>query len=904
MTAISPVFLLCVVLSLSSTVDSDGDSDCYTSQYLRQGDREFEQKNKKFFEFNEQSNTWVEVELPYDLFSCINGACKVAYSIQESITKTREGGEGVGVSVKKDTPGKKESSSYGFLPVRRRISLRKMSEVSVWVTGESGSIYERFWNGLRWVIAPHELPLIAGYAVSVFMINQTILALSEAGQLYQMQLTEDSQPIWAEFVPEFDRATSRETVQLASGVISNDRERMYFCTKNGQLLELLGDDHPRWTNHGRPPGANVTAITDAASVRPGLLFTVSGAGDLYEYDQTTKPPWKKHIHQQGSVGEYSLASFKACIIHSLIGDHSVSLFLLTKNGELIERRMHQRKWKWVVHGNPKGHRLTSITCIQQDETNENPNSLFVTTAAGFVFEYHIQKYPGNSQNRDLEEMKWQNHNHPPYAKAATGKSGLQLQLGRMIFPLDDGRLAELHLSSLGGEKLGPNPPVSTRRKSSIKYVWSLLDAPETEGWNAEYCTEQSGPTNCILGTKDETGEIPVSRWRKDSKTQHYYLSPEADSNPNPGDQDYNVIPDKWEIKKLFRLRLMQEEKSFFLITENNVIFEYLNTENTWFWLRHEHSTGIEGAVGNYNGSLFVVDEDGSLLIRERSSSDLTWINCTALRRGKQVIAGPPWDGALGQAPRAKPEDSIFFIGKNGRLLQFTVALRKFKWKDCRNPPGVKIASIVDQEGFRGNIVFVVGQNGRLFQYNKVTELWHQHYQSQHLVLSRLPGTAMRSSMSSSKGSLFILSEDGGLVEYKWSSMEGWNWIEHGSPDTTVVLVGAPGPCFGGNELFLIGSDGNVYLRYLDRGEWKWRDCGFPYTAYKETDEEDVIDRNCDPKVSNTRPIPFSEDSVIFELRDGRLGEMRRVEVGNWMWSRIIGTPSSLCVTNFWASWAM
>lgn len=72
------------------------------------------------------------------------------------------------------------------MPLRKRISLNKMSETSVWVTGESGSIYERFWNGLEWVFAPHDLPISAGHAVAVFIINQMILALSESGNLYQV----------------------------------------------------------------------------------------------------------------------------------------------------------------------------------------------------------------------------------------------------------------------------------------------------------------------------------------------------------------------------------------------------------------------------------------------------------------------------------------------------------------------------------------------------------------------------------------------------------------------------------------------------------------------------------------------------------------------------------------------
>ena len=64
--------------------------------------------------------------------------------------------------------------------------MTKMSDDSIWVNGMSGSIYERFWNGIQWVITPHELPLQAGYAVSVFLVNHTVLALSEAGILYQV----------------------------------------------------------------------------------------------------------------------------------------------------------------------------------------------------------------------------------------------------------------------------------------------------------------------------------------------------------------------------------------------------------------------------------------------------------------------------------------------------------------------------------------------------------------------------------------------------------------------------------------------------------------------------------------------------------------------------------------------
>jgi hypothetical protein len=136
---------------------------------------EFKQKTNKFWEYQEQSNTWVEISMPFNLMSCINGTCTKVGSIKQP---ERKHGRASISNQEKDTDP--------ALPTRKRISLARMSESSVWVTGQSGSIYERFWNGVMWVIAPHELPTSAGYATATFIVNTTILALSEAGILYQV----------------------------------------------------------------------------------------------------------------------------------------------------------------------------------------------------------------------------------------------------------------------------------------------------------------------------------------------------------------------------------------------------------------------------------------------------------------------------------------------------------------------------------------------------------------------------------------------------------------------------------------------------------------------------------------------------------------------------------------------
>ncbi|GAV65055.1 LOW QUALITY PROTEIN: hypothetical protein CFOL_v3_08570 [Cephalotus follicularis] len=936
------IYFLRVLLSVSSFVVFGYASWC-PHDFVQQSNREFEQKTDRFWEFKEETNSWVEVKLPYDLISCVNNNCTKVGSIKQ-LTKKEESLETENDVVQQKESLKMDSeggvvaqNSDIILPLRKRISLTKMSEASIWVTGESGSIYERFWNGVQWVIAPHDLPTSAGHAISVFIVNQTILALSEAGILYQMKLSENSQPVWVEFTPALNQSTNKESdksslIQIKSGVVSHEGARIYFCSRNGLLLELSEVDHQRWINHGRPPGANVAAIADAATIRTKIVYAISSTGDLYEFDKNSKPSWKRHIWKEGTAQDTSLIPSRGTL-HVWPGDYSMSLFLLTKGGNLVERRLHQRKWKWIVHGSPKDYHLTSMTAIVQDELNEKYYSLFLTSSAGSVCEYRMQKHSGTTPENQISEA-WLNHMHPFHAKAARGIAGLQFQVGRILFPLDDGRLAELHLSGLG-ENSGLTHQVSVRRKTLGKYVWSVLDVPETEGWNAEYCTEERGPLNCITGIKDEPYDSGTTRSmirrRKGSQAQQIYL-PLATSNGKPLNslEEYE-FPDKW-INTNFRLRVMHGGRSFFLITDDGLTFEYIYTESIWLWLKHEHSTSMEGAVGNYNGSLFLVDAYGSLLIRERSCNELVWINCTAMRKGRQVMSGPPWDGILGETMKATAEGALFFVSKNGRLLQFTVALRKFKWKDCRHPMDTKVASIIDQELFRQNIVFVIGGNGRLYQYNKVTELWHEHPQSQHLILSRLPGTAMRPSWLSPAGSLFMLSEDGGLVEYQWNTWDGWNWVEHGTPHKGVTLVGSPGPCFEANQLFLIGSNGRVYLRYMDQLTWRWKNCGYPYIGKRSDEEERQLEgkdqkeeicmdrdfvasmeknehnlnednRDCDPKVAITRPIPFSEDSVIFELRDGRLAEMRRVEDTGWVWSRIIDTPTSLCVANLWTTLA-
>ena len=270
---------------------------------------------------------------------------------------------------------------------------------------------------------------------------------------------------------------------------------------------------------------------------------------------------------------------------------------------------------------------------------------------------------------------WENHQHPQHAKAARGIAGLQLHAGRILFPLDDGRLAELHLLGLGGETSGPSLPQNFRRKTSNKYIWSILDAPESEGWNAEYCTKERGPRNCLTGTKDgshDSGTSSVTGRRKQGQAQNYYLSLSTSGGGLIQSSEEHNMLDGW-ISSNFRMRMMYEGKSFFLVTEDGLIFEYICIESVWIWLRHESSTAMKGILGNYNGTLFMVDTYGSLLLRERSGNELVLKNCTAMKNGTAVTGGQPWDGLSGLARKVTTEDTLFFVSKSGRLLKLIVS---------------------------------------------------------------------------------------------------------------------------------------------------------------------------------------------------------------------------------------
>lgn len=270
--------------------------------------------------------------------------------------------------------------------------------------------------------------------------------------------------------------------------------------------------------------------------------------------------------------------------------------------------------------------------------------------------------------------------------------GVSLSSGRLFFSLVDGRIGELHAPGLGGGNVGPiSLSASPRdRKQGSVYTWSILEAPETEGGNAEYCTSVRGPANCLEGIKDSQSgwQPPVSitefsqKKRSPSKGRLgrrgvARSDPAKETETTSATQSLLSRASPWKhgTESLFQLRTMQTDKSIFFIGRDGAAFERFFSGEAWLWLKHEHTLRLSGIVGMYSGGVFVVDAERNLFLRERIGSVLHWMNCTEINGGRKVTSGPPWDhGLLGEAHAATVEDALFVVDQDGNLMEFLVSV--------------------------------------------------------------------------------------------------------------------------------------------------------------------------------------------------------------------------------------
>ncbi|KAJ7535122.1 hypothetical protein O6H91_12G019000 [Diphasiastrum complanatum] len=731
---------------------------------------------------------------------------------------------------------------------------------------------------------------------------------------------------------------------------SPDTSSLHFPTTDGLLFELVSIHPTKWLNHGQPRGGDVAAVVNVGTLRPGAVFTVSSKGDLYEYDPKAKPAWRKHIREGSSIESFPLEAATGVTLHDLAGPSSTSLFLMTKDGFLVERRLAQSKWRWLFHSSLENVRLTSIGPSFIDPNTGN-TSVFCTTRNGTVYEYRLPYALGNAKygSNSLESGTWIDYKQPADVPVMSSVVGASLGHGRFFFALEDGRIGELHLPGQGGPGVGPITRIPAGKRQPTSYTWSIFESPETEGGNAEYCNADHGPRNCLEGVKHATyyDESKVvsngksSQWKRPSgrgraRKSTYVTSSEAEETSSQSVISGSPSPVNQSLSDLFQFRTLQCNRSLFLVGGDGIVTEKFLDGDTWMWLKHEFATPIQGLVAIYNNSIYAVDSEGSLFILESIDNQLQWLNCTALEGGTTVLSGRPWDGVLGDLRVTTLDDALVFVSQSGQLFEFKVALRTFTWRNCGHPPGTKVAAILDQEVLRHRVVYVAGMDGKLYHFNRVTFLWHANKQPSDILLSTIPGVVLRPNFQTTAGSLFLRAEDGSLVEYHWDNAEGWLWTKHGFPKEGVVLATAPGPSLVGSWIFMVVSDGRVFGRHWDGNKWVWIDCGYPSPdiLLQEIGGSSIVPESligdsakqdwkpfplkensgfpnfdvylsftgeCNTMMAPVRPVAYASDTATFLLVDGRLAELKQIDEGTWGWTSIIETPTSSCQSTYWAA---
>lgn len=282
------------------------------------------------------------------------------------------------------------------------------------------------------------------------------------------------------------------------------------------------------------------------------------------------------------------------------------------------------------------------------------------------------------------------HGHPVQTPIVSSVPGVSLSSGRLFFSLVDGRIGEFHAPGFGGGNLGPiASSVPRDRKQGSVYTWSILEAPETEGGNAEYCTSVRGPANCLEGVKDSqsgwqppVSSIEFSQKKRSSAKGRVGRRGVGRADPAKESETYSnsqsllsrTAPWKHSIESLFQLRTMQTDKSIFFIGRDGAAFERFFSGEAWLWLKHEHTLRLSSIVGMYSGGVFVVDAERNLFLRERIGNALHWLNCTEINLGRKILSGPPWDhGLLGEAHVPTVEDALFVVDHDGNLMEFLVS---------------------------------------------------------------------------------------------------------------------------------------------------------------------------------------------------------------------------------------
>jgi hypothetical protein len=212
--------------------------------------------------------------------------------------------------------------------------------ITVFVVGNNGSLYDKYWNGSAWVWEPQKHPK----GVKVF----------GSSAVYQP----------ASF-PLYD---------FVGGV-------------NGKLYDLYWDGSAwAWEGQGLPPGSTVQyvggALYDPASTNPLYVFVVGENGHLFvKYLDGATSAWV--WRDQGTPPGTTATNVPTSVYQSKTED--LSAFVTGANGHLLENYWNGSAWLWDDLGTPSGVSITSAPSAVYEPPSDNPLLVFAVGNNGHLF---------------------------------------------------------------------------------------------------------------------------------------------------------------------------------------------------------------------------------------------------------------------------------------------------------------------------------------------------------------------------------------------------------------------------------------------------------------------------------------------------------------------------------------
>eukprot|EP00854_Cymbomonas_tetramitiformis_P004596 gene4596-5629_t len=608
----------------------------------------------------------------------------------------------------------------------------------------------------------------------------------------------------------------------------------------------------------------------------------------------------------------------------------VSLWIIGPSGSVFERFWNGMHWVYIPHTMPNEadsavslHYLNHTIIVVSKQGNLYHRLMNDRDRKLLWREWELQS---------LRPLKWMNHQHPAGVTLAEVVDTGSVQPNLVFAVGTDGELYEYE------------PPTESSQAKKLRWKHHGRGGGTSASIDSPIAANAASAVR--VGKSDGTSLAGCSLFLRMENGRGLY-----ERRFDKGRWRWHVHQDAWLIARYVHQVAATKKQVGSDVDQQPMRLQ----ARMRVWLRHKYDGIFSALYSVYNRSVFAADTEGHVCMRERYGNRLRWrdiglppvfnspkaAKASALEAGQKVkraTKGPdendkyaggtvPVIGASatdsltgnvgGQQPRPPASDDCeYFIGADGALKELSVAAWSLEWRCLGRPEAAPLMAIADSQVLRPRVVFCIGKDGRLYQYNTATQTWTIHESNPSIVLSPLPGTTVRPSAGSTAGSLFLRTESGELVERQWQPHGGgaegsWQWVEHGlAPTASGILAAAPGPSINDRSVFVVTVDGSACELYrTDEGMWEWIDHGHPIpgdpagSAAVSEGSENLLSRQKGkaskfqiPLVAPIRGIMLSTQELFFMLQDGRLGLrqwhwLNGTGIGRWEW-RVIDTPES------------